>query len=67
MGIGALIGLMSTKGFILKNNIGKWLFPQLHPTQYVRQYKIIAATLSLGLVAAGGLTTFLTLRAAVGK
>jgi fucose permease len=67
MGIGGLIGLMSTKGFMLRNYIGKWLFPRLHPSQYAREFKIIAVTLSLGLISAGGLTTVLILRGTVGK
>jgi hypothetical protein len=67
MKIGAFIDLVSTKGFMLRNYIGKWLFPQLHPSQYAREYKIIAVTLSLGLIVAGGLTTVLILRAGVGN
>jgi hypothetical protein len=51
---------------MLKNYIGKWLFPQLHPTQYAREYKIIAAALLLGLVVAGILTTVMILRSKVG-
>lgn len=52
---------------MLINYIGKRLFPQLHPSQYAREFKIIAVTLSLGLIIAGGLTTVMILRAAVGK
>jgi hypothetical protein len=52
---------------MLRNYIGKRLFPQLHPSQYNHQFKIVAAALSLGLVVAGGLTTLLILRGAVGK
>ena len=38
---------------MLKDYFGKLLFPRLHPSQYNQQFKIIAATLSLGLIVAG--------------
>ena len=67
MGIGALIGLASIKGFMPRNHIRKRPFPQLHHSQYAREFKIIAAALLPGLFVAGGLTTVLVLRAKVGR
>ena len=52
---------------MLKNYWGKLFFPRLHPSQYNHQFKIIAAAISLGLIVAGGLTTVMILRGAVGK
>jgi hypothetical protein len=66
-GIAALIGLMSTKGFHAENYFGKLLFPRLHSSQYNHRFKIVAATLSLGLIVAGSLITVMILRGAVGK
>jgi hypothetical protein len=47
--------------------VGKWLFPRLQSSQYVREFKIIAASISLGLVGGGLLVTVMILRGAVGK
>jgi hypothetical protein len=66
-GITALIDLMQTKDFMLKNYFGKLLFPRLHPSQYNQRFKIVAATISLGLIAAGGMITVMILRGAVGQ
>jgi hypothetical protein len=52
---------------MLKNYFGKLLFPRLHPSQYNQQFKIIAATLSLGLIVAGILITVMIQRGAVGR
>jgi len=52
---------------MLKNYIGKLFFPDLHPSQYNQQFKIVAATISLGLFIAGSVTTVMILRGAVGK
>ena len=53
--------------FMLKNYLGKLFFPRLHPSQYNHRFKIVAATLSLGLIVAGSLITVMILRGAVGK
>jgi hypothetical protein len=50
-----------------KNYFGKLFFPRLHPSQYNQQFKIIAATLSLGLIVAGSSITVMILRGAVGR
>jgi len=52
---------------MLKNYFGKLLFPRLHSSQYNHRFKIVAATLSLGLIVAGSLITVMILRGAVGK
>jgi hypothetical protein len=52
---------------MLKQYFGKMLFPRLHPSQYNQRFKIVAATVSLGLVAAGSLITVMILRGAVGR
>jgi len=51
---------------MLKENIGKLFFPHLHPSQYNQKFKIVAATISLGLIVAGGLTAVIILRGSVG-
>ena len=66
-GIAALIGLMSTKGFHAENYFGKLLFPRLHSSQYNQQFKIIAATLSLGLIVAGVLGAVMIWRGAANR
>ena len=38
---------------MLKDYFGKLFFPRLHPSQYDQKFKIIAGTLSLGLIVAG--------------
>jgi len=53
--------------FMLKDYFGKLLFPRLHPSQYNQRLKIVAATISLGLFIAGGVTTVMILRGAVGR
>ena len=52
--------------FMLKDYFGKLFFPRLHPSQYNQKFKIVAATISLGLIVAGSLTTVMILRGAVG-
>jgi len=52
---------------MLINYVGKLLFPQLQSAQYRREFKIIAASISLGLVTGGILITVMILRGAVGK
>jgi hypothetical protein len=66
-GIGAEIGNANRRLFMLKNYFGKLLFPRLHPSQYNHRYKIVAASISLGLFVAGSLITVMILRGAVGK
>jgi hypothetical protein len=53
--------------FMLKDYFGKLFFPRLHPSQYNRGFKIVAATISLGLIIAGSVTTVMILRGAVGR
>ncbi len=52
--------------FMLKNYLGKLFFPRLHPSQYNQKIKIVAATISLGLIVAGSVTTVMILRGVVG-
>jgi hypothetical protein len=52
---------------MLINYVGKLLFPRLQPSQYEQKFKIIAASISLGLVTGGILVTIMILRGAVGK
>jgi hypothetical protein len=52
---------------MLREYFGKLFFPRLHPSQYNQQFKIIAATILLGLIVGGGLTTVMILKGAVGK
>jgi len=42
-------------------------FPRLHRSQYNHRFKIVAATILLGLFIAGGVTTVMILRGAVGR
>jgi hypothetical protein len=51
--------------FMLKDYFGKLFFPRLHPSQYNQQFKIIAVTLSLGLIVAGVLGAAMIWRGAV--
>jgi hypothetical protein len=53
--------------FMLKNYLGKLLFPRLQPSQYNQKFKIIAATLSLGLVAAGVMSAVMIWQGAAGR
>jgi hypothetical protein len=50
---------------MLKNNFGKLFFPRLHPSQYNQRFKIVAATLSLGLIIAGSVTVVMILNGVV--
>jgi hypothetical protein len=52
---------------MLKNYVGKWLFPRLQPSQYGREFKIIAGTISVGVIVGGLLATVMILHGAVGK
>ena len=47
--------------------VGKWLFPRLQSSQYGREFKIIAASILLGLFGGGILVAVMILRGAVGK
>jgi hypothetical protein len=59
---------MPTKAlFMLKDYFGKLFFPQLHPSQYNHRFKIVAATISLGLIVASGVITIMILRGTVGQ
>jgi hypothetical protein len=50
---------------MLKDYLGKLFFPRLHPSQYDQQFKIIAATLSVGLIVACVLGAVMIWRGAV--
>jgi hypothetical protein len=52
---------------MLKDYFGKLFFPRLYPSQYNQRFKIVAATLSLGLIIAGSVTTIMILRGVVGR
>lgn len=52
---------------MLTNYVGKLLFPRLQSSQYRHEFKIIAASISLGLVVGGIMVTVMILRGAVGK
>jgi hypothetical protein len=52
---------------MLKDYFGKLFFPRLHPSQYNHGFKIVAATILLGLFIAGSVTTVMILRGAVGR
>jgi cold-inducible RNA-binding protein len=53
--------------FMLKDYFGKLLFPRLHFTQYGHEFKIIAASISLGLIVAGIMITVMISRGDVGR
>lgn len=53
--------------FMLKDYFGKLFFPCLHRSQYNHRFKIVATTISLGLIIAGSVTTATILRGAVGQ
>ena len=53
--------------FMLKDYFGKLFFPRLHSSQYNQQFKIIAATLSLGLIVAGVLGAVMIWRGAANR
>ena len=50
---------------MLKDYFGKLFFPRLHSSQYNQQFKIVAATLSLGLIVAGVLGAVMIWRGAM--
>jgi len=52
---------------MLTKYIGKLLFPRLQSSQYGREFKIITASVSLGLVVSGILVTVMILRGSVGR
>jgi hypothetical protein len=52
---------------MLINYVGKLLFPRLQRSQYKQKFKIIAATLSLGLVVGGIVVSLMILKGSVGK
>jgi len=47
--------------------VGKLLFPRLQPSQYAQKFKIIAASLLLGLVTGGIIALVMILHGVVGK
>ena len=52
---------------MLKNYFGKLLFPRLHFTQYGHEFKIIAGSISLGLIVASIMVTVMILRGDMGR
>jgi hypothetical protein len=52
---------------MLKDYFGKLFFPRLHSSQSNQQFKIIAATLSLGLIVAGVLGAVMIGRGAANR
>jgi hypothetical protein len=52
---------------MLANYVGKLLFPRLQRSQYGQKFKIIAASISLGLVTGGIMAAIMILRGAVGR
>lgn len=52
---------------MLKEYFGKLFFPRLHRSQYNQQFKIIAATLLLGLMVAVGVGAVMIWRGAVNR
>lgn len=55
------------KAFMLKNYVGKLLFPRLQRSQYENEFKIIAASIVLGLLGGGGIALVMILRGTLGK
>jgi hypothetical protein len=52
---------------MLKDYFGKLLFPRLHFTQYGHEFKIIAASIALGLIGAGILISVMIMKGSVGR
>lgn len=52
---------------MLKNYVGKLLFPRLQRSQYEHEYKIIAASIALGLLGGGVIALVMILRGTFGK
>jgi len=52
---------------MLKNYVGKWLFPRLQRSQYNHEFKIIAVSIVFGLLVGGGVAAVLIWRGAVRK
>lgn len=52
---------------MLKNYVGKWLFPRMQRSQYGHEFKIIAVSIVLGLLGGGGMAAIMILRGAIGK
>jgi hypothetical protein len=58
---------MSTKGFHAENYFWKIVFPTLAFFTRHHRFKIVAASISLGLFVAGSMITVIILRGAVGQ
>ncbi len=52
---------------MLKNYVGKWLFPRLQQSQYGHEFKIITFSILFGLVIGGIVAGVMVLRGTVGK
>jgi hypothetical protein len=52
---------------MLKNYVGKLLFPRMQRSQYNNEFKIIAASIVFGLLVGGVLAAVMIWRGAVGK
>jgi hypothetical protein len=55
------------KAFMLKNYVGKRLFPRLQQSQYGHEFIIITISILFGLVIGGILAGVMVLRGTVGK
>jgi len=49
------------------DHVGKWLFPRLQPAQYGQKFKIIVASIALGLVVVGVVALVMIRQGAVGR
>ena len=52
---------------MLKNYVGKFLFPRMQRSQYDREFKIITTSIVCGLLVGVGMAAILIWRGAVGK
>ena len=52
---------------MLKNSVGKWLFPRLQRSQYGHEFKIIAVSIVFGLLFGGSVAAVMILHGTVGK
>ena len=52
---------------MLKNYVGKLLFPRMQRAQYNHEFKIIAVSIVFGLIFGGAVAAVMIWRGAVGK
>jgi len=58
---------VNQRRFMLKNYVGKRLFPRLQRSQYDHEFKIIAVSITFGLLVGGAIVLIMLLRGTVGK